>query len=252
MKAKKKEKKFRKAVYIPAAAVIVLALVLIGIAGAKYLYKTDNRGSIRAKEFYFTSNLLDEQTHTLAPGSTQITFSLGNHQDALRYSETPIKYTVKVNGITPDGSGLEGELAEGSVQDASVTIKNLTPGQIYKVAAEGVGGYRKTLTATLVIPEAEKYLYKYLDTTNSEYVLLTVWAKGVSGNVSITPPDTVLPDNTDAVMANARTGAAFTDSDSFKTPGYSSHVYRFFGSGVTASDFAVICGDITAEEKAPN
>lgn len=235
-----------------AAAGIVLALVLIGMAGARYLYEEDSGGYVKAKEFYFTSNLLDGAAHTLAPGSTEITFSLGNHPDSLRYSETPISYSVKVDGNTPAGTNLTGTLGAGSVQDQTVTITGLVPGQTYTVTAEGVGGYHKTLTATLVIPEEEQYLYKYLDTTNSEYVLLTVWAKGVSGAVTVTAPGTVIPDNTDPIMRSVGTGEAFTDSVSFAGSGYCSHIYRFFGSGVTVNDFDVVCNGITADVKAPN
>lgn len=235
-----------------AAAGIVLALVLIGVVGARYLYKSESQGSIHAAEFYFTSDLLDGATHTLAPGTTEITFYLGNHADSLRYAETPIEYTVKVDGNAPTGAGLTGTLAAGSVQDQQVTITGLEPGKSYTVTAVGEGGYHKTLTAILEIPKAEQFLYKYLDTTNGEYVLLTVWAKGVEGDVTITSPHTVIPDNTDAVMRNARTGEPFTDSVSFKGTDYASHVYRFFGSGVTVDNFTVKCGETTATTNVPN
>lgn len=256
MKAPFTERKYIKTFYFLAAVGIVLTLILIGATDASYLYKKKSSGTVKAKEFYFTSNLLDGQPHTLAPGSTQITFTLGNHPDELRFSQTPITYTVEVDGDTPDGENLTGTLEAGSIQNQSVTITGLVPGYTYTVTAEGDGGYHQTLTATLVIPEEEKYLYKYLNTTNSEYVELTVWAKGISGEVSITAPTSVLPNNANLVMAEAKNGAestfTFTDANTFKDAGYCSYTYRFFGSGVTASDFTVICGDFTAEEKNPD
>lgn len=237
---------------IAAVAVgILLVLGLLSAVGARYLYKENSRGYVKAKEFYFTSSLLDGASHTLAPGSTAVTFTLGNHPDALRYSEAPIAYTVKIDGAAPQGTNLAGTLDAGSVQDQTVTITNLQPGT-YTVTAEGKGGYHKTLTATLVVPAQDRYLYKHLDTTNSEYVLLTVWAKGVSGTVTVSAPASLIPDNTDSAMRTAQTGLPFTDSESFVDSGYCSHVYRFFGSGVTADDFSVTCSDITAIEKAPN
>ena len=66
-------------------------------------------------------------------------------------------------------------------------------------------------------------------TTDSSYVLLTVWTTGdLTGDASITYPDTVvIPDNTDTVMRAWRIGASGTDRESFQ--GYNaSHVYRFF------------------------
>ena len=232
---------------------IILMLVLVGVVLARYFYRAEpSNGYVIANEFFFSSNLLDGGTHTLAPGSTSVTFTLGNHPDSLRFSQVDIAYTVKVNGANATGSNVTGSLEKGAIHDQTVTIDNLVPGNTYTVTAEGVGGYHKTLTATIVIPAAEKLLYKYLDTTNSEYVLLTVWAKGCQGNVTITPPAGVLPDNTDPAMASATTGVAFTDSVTFASNGYSSHTYRFFGKDVTVDDFTVVCGTVTAETKAPN
>ncbi|MCQ2478823.1 MAG: hypothetical protein MJ091_06425 [Clostridia bacterium] len=238
--------------YYIIVVIMVLALASIGVVSARYIYQNGTQGTIQSQEFYFSSNLLDGQTHTLAPGSAQISFSLGNHDDDLRYSQVAINYTVKVNGAAATGTNVTDSLAAGSIQNKKVTVSGLNPGQSYTITAEGVGGYHKTLSATIVIPQPDASLYKYLDTSNPGYVLLTVWAKGVQGNVTITPPNTVIPDNTDAVMRSATTGVAFIDSTSFASSGYASHVYGFFGSGVTAENFTVTCGSIAAEIKAPN
>lgn len=234
------------------AAVVstLLALTLLGMVGARYMFRENTRHYIIAKEFYFTSSLLDGDTHTLTPGSTQVTFTLGNHPDDLRYSQTPIEYTVTVDGSVPQGTNLSGTLGAGSIQDQAVTITGLTPGE-HTVTAVGKQGYHKTLTAKLIVPEAERLLYKYLDASNPEYVLLTVWSKGCTGAVTIAPPSGLIPDNTDPVMADAITGQSIVDAVSFAGSGYASHVYRFFGSA-QAGQFTVTCGDVAAEEKAPN
>lgn len=246
------------------AVCLVLLVILAGVAVGRYQHQFGSDSSVRALNFYFTSNLLDGGTHTLAPGSTEVKFTLGNHADELRYSEVDIAYAVTVtpvegesvaDGVSVTYGNTNQQLDKGAIQDDTVTITNLKPGK-YTVEARGTGGYEKILTATIVVPDEESAVYKYLDTSNSEYVLLTVWAQGYQGTVTITPPSppiTLIPDNTDRVMENVKTGKAFTDTTSFQDSGYCSHTYRFFGGGVTAEDFTITYGNgQTATVKAPD
>ncbi len=243
-----------------AAAVFAVGFVLLAIlAGAvigRYLHQIRSGGLIRAKEFYFTSNFLDGDTHTLAPGSTKITFTLGNYADELRFSEVDITYKVTVTSAdsattpTVEYDNEEQKLTKDAKQDDKVTITNLEAGT-YTVTATGAGGYKKALTAIIVVPATESAVYKYLDTTNSKYVLLTVWSQGYEGEVTITPPQGLIPDNTDLVMGSVTTNEEFTDETSFKNNGYCSHTYRFFGGGVTVENFTVTYGSQTATVKAP-
>lgn len=247
---------------VPAACLLLLAL-LVGTVIARYQREFSSDGSAKAQNFYFTSDFLDGGIHTLAAGSTEVKFTLGNHADELRFSEVNINYTVTVSpaegGTAPTVTGDSGTLTKGQRSDATVTISGLVPGGTYTVTATGTGGYQETLTATINVLSGDAVVYKYLDTTHSEYVLLTVWAQGYTGSVTITPAagKNLIPDNTDPRMVDVQTGAAITDTASFdtSTSGYASHTYRFFGSGVTAADFTVTYGDggsKTAEEKNPS
>lgn len=222
------------------------ALITIGLVYASYVKSINNKGYAVMKEFYFTSNLLDGGTHSLNPGSTDISFTVGNHADNLRFSEVDIAYSVSVNDLTDESSsvvvtGESGTIAGGSVNDMSVTLSELIPGHRYEIIAAGDGGYHQELRAIIVVPQSEPKLYYYLDTTISdEYVVLTVWAQGYSGAVIVAPPPTLIPDNTDPVMRDVTTGQhSFTDNTSFADDEYSSHAYRFFGNGVSVNDFTV-------------
>lgn len=241
---------------------LVLLVILIGAAIGRYQRQFKSDGSVKALDFYFTSNLLDGGIHTLSAGSDKVEFTLGNHADELRYSEVDIAYVVTVtpaDNVKVEYGSASQRFTLGTKQDDKVTISGLKPGT-YTVKAEGIGsnkegaaGYKETLTATIEVPEPEQAVYQYLDTTNSEYVLLTVWSQGYQGTVTITPPASLIPDNTDRVMETAKTGDAITDAASFQSSGYCSHTYRFFGSGVTAENFTVTYnnGQI-ATVKAPN
>ncbi len=244
------------------AGCFVLLVILIGAAVGRYRHQFSSDSSVKALDFYFTSDLLDGGTHTLAPGSQKVEFTLGNHADDLRCSGVNIAYAVTVTpaeNVKVEYGNADQKLNFGANQDDTVTLSDLEPGT-YTVKAQGTGsnqegadGYQMTLTATIVVPEPELAVYKYLDTTNSEYVLLTVWSQGYQGAVTITSPAGLIPDNTDLVMKDAQTGGAFTDTASFRDSGYCSHTYRFFGSGVTAEDFTVTYdGGQTATVKAPN
>lgn len=66
---------------------------------AKYIHETKTTNGATAREFYFTSDLLDGKEHEITAtddGTASVTFQLGNHEDSLRYSEVDIDYTVNV------------------------------------------------------------------------------------------------------------------------------------------------------------
>jgi len=211
------------------AVSLVLLVVLISTAVGRYQHQLSSDGSVRAKEFYFTSDFLDGGVHTLAPGSNEVRFTLGNHADELRFSEVDIDYDVTVapaDGVSVECDRADKKLPASGVQDNTVTIKGLKPGTYYTVMATGRGGYEKTLTATIeVLPGGEK-LYYYLE--SGEYKLLTVWNEGdTDGSVTITY--TGIPDNTNPNMTDWTTNS----SQKVAIGAHESKVFRFFGGTVT-------------------
>ncbi len=228
--AKKKLKINRKKVIISTIAVVLsLCALMVGMLVAKYFNEKTSDGLVKAYNFYFTSNLLDGKEHTLAPGSTEITFTLGNHEDDLRYSEVEITYEVTVNnGATVKDNTGTGTLASGSVKDAEITISDLQPGKTYTVTAIGKGGYSKTLTATIVVPENAVQLYYQKDASADEYTLLTVWNEGdKAGDVTI--KYTGSPDNTNPNMtAWIKSESNTQKSETVTIEPHESKVFRFF------------------------
>lgn len=217
------------------AVSLVLLVLLIGAAIGRYVHQLHSEGSVRAEEFYFTSDFLDGDTHTLAPGSTQVSFTLGNHADELRYSEMNINYKVTVtsnNGTEATVSPSAGTLEMNKKSDATITISGLQPGT-YTVTAVGEGGYSKTLTGTIVIPNQKSQLYYHIDTVSEEYTLLTVWNEGdVAGEVTIAY--TGIPDNTNPNMTTWQTD----DSHRVTIEPHASKVFRFFSGTVNMTGAA--------------
>lgn len=250
---KEKDKKRTALIVYMVLAVILLAFV-VGTVYARYIYSKDRTGTVTSREFYFSSDYLTEKggEYILNPGTDEVSFTLQNHADALRFSENTLTYSVSVEGegVSVDPAG--GTLTAGQISDAVITLSGLTDGQSYTVTAtgrssyfdpdgtektDGQGGYVKTLKATFTVSESGGNVYRHVaDTSGSPYVVLTVWTENVTGTASIQFPDGLIPDGTDPALADIRnystatgeySGSTFEDDDSF-AQAYSSRTYRFF------------------------
>jgi len=249
--------------------VVLLALVLLiaGIGGVSAKYVKDFGGTdalVRAKEFYFSSDLLTENgaEYTLNPGTKEITFVLRNHDDQLRYSEDAVNYTVAVEGggtVSPNNGSLSGNEINSTV---TVTLSGLQDGESYTVTATGKAGYKKSLTATFSVAKPGENVYKHLDNSDlsGSYVLLTVWTENVSGEVTISFPAGLIPDATDPLLSdiqNYKDGKyqKAADGTAGDLEAYSSHTYRFFleepFAEFTADSFFVKVNGQEATKKIP-
>lgn len=258
--------------------VLVVLLFTVGGVFAKYIYNSGGMGLLSAKEFYFTSNLLTENTakYVLNSKTTEISFALGNNADKLRFSQDDIKYSITVGCKSGDSypeenikyADSEQVLSGGSVDTTSVTLEGLTMGETYIVTATGKAGYKQTLKAEFTVSDKEENVYMHLDTSNDAFVLLTVWTHNMTGPLTVITPAGLIPDNTDPILrkvynySGTEYGAVqFTDNTNF-TEAYSSYTYRFFISEDKSydinKDFNVFIkkNDIEypakAEEKIPN
>ena len=229
-------------------SVLLVLLLAVGGVFAKYVYDNGGINLLSAKEFYFTSNLLTENTakYVLNSTTTEISFTLGNNADKLRFSQDDIKYEITVECKSGESyseenikyADSEQVLSGGSVDTTSITLKGLTMGETYTVTATGKAGYKQTLKAEFTVSDKEENVYKHLDTSNSAYVLLTVWTENVIGSLKIgVTKEGLIPDNTDPALRNVFNyndgeygTMEITDSDNYKAA-YSSYTYRFFVSG---------------------
>ena len=225
-----KTEKYRKFV-VPLVLVLAFAVTLsIGGIYAKYVKSYRDTGLIISKTMYFASDCLTEEGAAYTISDTEVTIKLMNYPDELRVSEIPVNYIISVepnDGV--DVSSNSGSLGEYDFERASVeiVISGLQRGKTYTVTAFGENGYKKTLKATFKVAPDENNLY-YDIAQNEYYVLLTVWTENVTGDVTITFPDTLLPDNTDALLREVtQTQGTFSDAESFVKE-YSSRTYRFF------------------------
>lgn len=266
----------RKYLIIPVLMVLSFLIGALGGVIAKYVQDAgDHKAVVRAKEFYFSSDLLTEngKTYTLNPGTTSITFEIRNYDDQLRHSESNVKYTVSATGnatVLTEGEPLEGNVNSSAI----IEISDLVDGQTYTVTATGNSvtdtgnaGYVKTLSATFTVSIQNEGVYKHLQKDSSgAFVLLTVWTENKSGDVTIQFPSGLIPDVTDDNLDGiknykggtyiANTAESGISNDAGYLDVYSSHTYRFFletpFTDYAADSFTVNVGTMTAIEKNPD
>lgn len=211
----------RKLLVLLLVTMVLFASTVWG-ATARYVHHSEGAALVKVREFYFTSDYLAPggAKHTLNPGTTAVTFELRNY-DGLKVSELSIDYSVTKNGEQV----ASGTLPAGTETTVPVTLNGLTPGT-YTVAAQGTNGFYRTLSATFEVKAGNEGIYKHTENYD-DYVLVTVWTQGRTGEAAITIPSGVIPDYTDTALAGKSAGGTVTVS----LGADASRSYRFFTTG---------------------
>jgi len=197
-------------------AIIVIAfLSLAGYSLAKYTKDYKENVLLEANSFYFKSDLLDDNTsqksYTYKSGIDSITINLYNNDDNLRYSMVQTSYEVAITDINGNSvtnksgntiNAITGTLARDVLDSASVTFSNLEDG-VYVVTARSLAPYTKTLRANFIISNLDNSVnYSINDVAGSPILQMTISTEDYNGNVKITWPSGVTPDNTDSLFRN--------------------------------------------------
>lgn len=209
-------------------SILLLAVVLLfnGYTLAKYMIEDERKDPIAAKSFYFESDMLapasETAQYTLKAGVDEISFELMNYPDELRSSDVDISYKV-----TLSRDGTEKETKEGTItkegRKAAISFSNLEAGT-YVVEASATSPYTKTLVGKFTIVDTDYELsYDVSDGANSPTLIVKVATVDYSGDVVLSWPEGVLPDNTDELLKSA-TG----NSHTVRMESQSEYTFRFF------------------------
>ncbi|MBQ9071034.1 MAG: hypothetical protein IJY23_06800 [Clostridia bacterium] len=248
----KKTKISKRTIIILIAVLAALILASVGAVVAKYVNERKGDRFIFSKSFYFESNYLTANNKTYSLNSTQnsVEIELYNFENEWRVSEVDTSYTVTVSSTDTefllDGEKLTSKTYSAEKDTAVTTniyLSNLKPGASYEIVAIASGGYTKTLKATFTVKETSDKAYMNV-TENTNHVLLTVFTENVSGEVSVSFPAGLIPDNTDSILKdiekNYIDGEYKSGSFTFNIGSYSSRSFRFFKAGNYAgSNFSV-------------
>ena len=237
--------------------VFLIIIFIVGIASAMYLINNDKDLVYGAKAFYFNSDLLmlsgnNSKSYTLQNGVDTITVNLKNYEDKLRISEVDINYEVDIlddlGNVVQDKSNntvgkKTGVLGKNNKSEATISFENLKSGS-YTVTAISTSPYSQILTATFnvqgILDDIE---YSVNDIKNSQIVQLTVKTDDYSGDLNITFPAAIIPDNTDSYFKNYnKTSDGNSYTVNFKNN--SENNFKFFKSVPSTvyskSDFTVV------------
>ena len=239
------------------AVVLLVAAVIVAVGGvssymAKYVHQETDEQGATSEEFYFTSDLLTsdgKKTYELPVGTTSIMFELRNYADDLRSTtQSDIAYNCEVTKDDGTSTGAltggNGSIARGSRKSVTVTVNDLSAGT-YTVKAKSSSPYAQTLSAKFTIASESADLdTKVEDSSGSAYVRLIVSTKEYEGNVTVSWPAGVIPDQTQDEFkdVSGSGGGGIT-----KVVGkYSSYAFRFFKTD--ASRDYTNAGTITASK----
>lgn len=221
-------------------ALLAILIAFSGYTAAKYVRSQREEPLYVARSFYFESDLLESQAsngeypkYTLQDGTDSIAFQLKNHADDLRFSEVDIDYKVELT--TKDGNAVDGqspktgELARDRKVDEKIEFTGLSSGT-YVVIATATGPYTSTLKAEFTLEAKNEAITASIsDSSGSPVLRLTVSTTDYAGDVKITWPDGVRPDNTDPLLSGAYisgTGTAGNCTVDFKAN--SEYTFLFF------------------------
>ncbi|MCD8364564.1 MAG: hypothetical protein LUC83_01885 [Clostridiales bacterium] len=259
-----------------AVAAVAAVLVISALQGnglfAKYTTGQTNNEKAEAAAFYFGSNLLKEEsdgaTYTYPADETDISFTIYNYEDDLRYSECDITYEVTLTGATTSGASVSQTLSNASITGVitasgdtasldgnqksthTITFSNLSAGT-YTITATAISPYSSSLTATFTLTEtSNEIIVDVGDNSGSAYVDVTVTVSK-AGNVTITWPSGVVPDTTDSIFDGVtitpvdKTNSFGGGSATIEFENDSSYTFRFlkqyitteYTSGDTSTDF---------------
>lgn len=198
---------------------ILIPVVLIGGTVAKYIQEKNSEIIYQAKNFYFESDLLSDNTnpraYTYEIGNDTISFKLKNNIDDLRHSEVDIEFVVTITDV--HGNQVENKngevitekkdkISNNDINSKEIQFTDLLSGT-YIVTANAINPYEKTLHATFVITEKNENIeYQISDSVNSPILQLTIITQDYSGNVKISWPEGVAPDSTNTMLSNLNVG----------------------------------------------
>ncbi len=194
---------------------LLVSLILMGKVAAKYFIERKKETLYTAGAFYFESDLLTNtssiKTYTYKEGTNEIELVLTNNIDDLRYSEVDIFYKVTITDLNGGAitdkdenniSEILGKLEKGKIDSQIVKFSNLKTGS-YIVNAISTAPYEKSLKANFVITDRDDDIqFNVKDAINSPVAQLTISTKDYNGNIKITWPKGITPDNTNFYFFN--------------------------------------------------
>ena len=215
--------------------VIIILVVILGatIILGRYLQEHQKSSLYEAENFYFTSDLLKEESDVSfwKDGVNKLKINFSNSADKLRYTKSDINAVVRLSEFIDNREFVKKReinlILEGNkITNKEIVFDNLEKG-IYKIEAITSSPYVKKLEGMFAI-DSNNNTIKHLvnDRADSTVLMLKISTIDYEGNLKIKFPDGLYPDNNEDAFK-------YVDIDNSKEvivkfKHHSSYTYKFY------------------------
>ena len=224
---------------VVSAALLVLSVLCVVPALAKYSTEQGKQSEINSPEFYFTSDYLSE---SVLPEykiyGDSVSFEIRNFIDSFRVSKEDITYTVSANvgTLSSNGGTLTAETADSDT--ITLTYSGEEAEKEITVTVRSTSPYVKELKAKFIFAESAMR-YEITDSAGSYYAELYIHTADEARTVTVNwDKEVLLIDETnDYVIGNL---TANKNSASVDIPAHTTVKIAFFKNDIT-KDYS--CGE---------
>ena len=215
--------------------VIIILVVILGatIILGRYLQEHQKSSLYEAENFYFTSDLLKEESEVSfwKDGVNKLKINFSNSADKLRYTKSDINAVVRLSEFIDNREFVKKReinltLEGDKITNKEIVLDNLEKG-VYKIEAITSSPYVKKLEGIFSI-DSNNNTIKHLvnDRADSTVLMLKISTIDYEGNIKIKFPDGLYPDNNEDAFKDVDIDNSKEVIVKFKH--HSSYTYKFY------------------------
>lgn len=215
--------------------VIIILVVILGatIILGRYLQEHQKSSLYEAENFYFTSDLLKEESSVSfwKDGVNKLKINFSNSADKLRYTKSDINAVVRLSEFIDNREFVKKReinltLEGNKITNKEIVFDNLEKGA-YKIEAITSSPYVKKLEGIFSIDSNNNNI-KHLvnDRADSTVLMLKISTIDYEGNIKIKFPDGLYPDNNEDAFKDVDIDNSKEVIVKFKH--HSSYTYKFY------------------------
>lgn len=220
----------KRIIAVVSAALLVLSVLCIAPALAKYTTEQGEQSEISSPEFYFTSDYLSESAiPEYKIYGSNIEFEIKNCIDSLRTNVADIEYTVSATDGTLSSNG--GTLTGGTAGSDTITLTYSGEEKEIIVTVKSTSPYVKELKAKFIFAESVMR-YEITDSSGSYFAELYIHTANEAKTVTVNwnKTELLIDETNDYVIGNLN---ADKNAASVDIPAHTTVKIAFFKNDIT-------------------
>ena len=212
------------------AALLVLSVLCIAPALAKYTTEQGKQSEIHSDEFYFTSDYLSEGVlPEYKIYGDSVAFEIRNYMDSFRVNDSDIAYTVSATDGTLSSEG--GTLTGGTAGSDTITLTYSGEEKEIIVTVTSSSRYVKELKAKFIFAESV-LRYEISDSAGSYYAELYIYTGDTAQAVTLNwdKAELLIDETNDYVFGELSAGK---NTASIDIPAHTTVKIAFFKNDIT-------------------